>query len=55
MKKSVAVVEGDDWSGIYVDGKLVSEGHSVHWRYFAEAIGRSATRSSRSARKSRAA
>lgn len=28
MSKEITLVEGDDWSGLYVDGKLVAEGHS---------------------------
>lgn len=26
---SAVVVKVDDWAGLYIDGKLVSEGHSI--------------------------
>jgi hypothetical protein len=29
--KVVFVDDGDDWHGIYVDGKLISEGHEIGW------------------------
>ncbi|SDQ98358.1 hypothetical protein SAMN05519103_00304 [Rhizobiales bacterium GAS113] len=25
----VTIVDGDDWSGLYIDGKLQTEGHSI--------------------------
>ena len=28
MSKQYVIVNGDDWQGIFVDGKLISEGHS---------------------------
>jgi hypothetical protein len=29
MKRTVTVVRGDDWSGLYIDGVLVEEGHRL--------------------------
>ncbi len=26
---TITLVRGDDWEGIYVDGKLMTEGHSI--------------------------
>lgn len=26
--KEITLVDGDDWTGIYIDGKLAAEGHS---------------------------
>lgn len=28
IEKTLTLVRGDDWDGIYIDGKLHSEGHS---------------------------
>jgi hypothetical protein len=33
------VVLGSDWTGIYLDGELVEQGHSVSARQLAEALG----------------
>lgn len=33
------VSNGDDWEGLYIDGVLFSEGHSVSVRDLARAIG----------------
>lgn len=30
IKKRVVILKSDDWGGIYVDAKLVSEGHSFN-------------------------
>lgn len=35
----ITFVEGDDWRGIYVDGKLYHEGHSIPRSTIAELIG----------------
>ena len=35
----VVVANFDDWQGIYVDGKLKYENHSLHYRDILEAIG----------------
>jgi hypothetical protein len=37
MKK--VVVQGDDWCGLYVDGKLVYENHSIPLRELAKHLG----------------
>jgi hypothetical protein len=31
-------VEGDDWVGLYMDGELVYEGHSISPAYLAELL-----------------
>lgn len=28
----MTIVQGDDWEGLYVDGKLVEETHQIDWR-----------------------
>ena len=33
----ITVTDGDDWKGLYVDGKLVYEGHSIPIHEFAKA------------------
>ena len=38
-KLQVTHVSGDDWEGIYIDGKLVEEGHNVQLRDFAKHVG----------------
>jgi hypothetical protein len=38
-KKEVVIVGGDDWEGIYIDGKLVREGHSIDSDDVLEALG----------------
>lgn len=35
----VAIVSGDDWMGLYIDGKLVLEGHSLCLGEVLEAVG----------------
>jgi len=35
----VVYVSGDDWVGLYVDGVLFAEGHSLHPRDVAAACG----------------
>lgn len=30
---------GGDWVGLYVDGKLVTEGHSLNWNQVLSALG----------------
>ena len=35
----VVVLDGDDWSGLYVDGKLVYENHTIPLRVLAEHLG----------------
>lgn len=32
------IAECDDWIGLYVDGKLVQEGHSLHWSHLLETL-----------------
>lgn len=29
MDEKIVIVRGDDWEGCYVDGKLVTQGHSL--------------------------
>lgn len=33
------VTNCDDWQGLYIDGKLITEGHSISLRDFADAVG----------------
>jgi hypothetical protein len=37
--KKVVVLDGDDWSGLYVGGKLVYEGHKVPLHELSKALG----------------
>lgn len=38
--KNITVVgcPDGDWEGLYVDGRLVFEGHSIQWRQMLEAL-----------------
>lgn len=36
--RTVTLVSGDDWSGLYIDGALVTEGHSVSARDALEVV-----------------
>jgi hypothetical protein len=38
-KKKITYVTSDEWEGIYVDGKLVCENHSLSIREFLEYTG----------------
>lgn len=35
----ITYVIGDDWEGVYLDGKLKAEGHHVTLREFVELLG----------------
>jgi hypothetical protein len=35
----VTIVDGDDWEGLYVDGRLVTEGHRVSVTEALNAVG----------------
>jgi len=37
--KEIFLVVGDDWKGIYHNGKLISEGHSLDLYYVLEKLG----------------
>lgn len=37
-KKIIIVTNGDDWEGLYLDGKLITEGHSVSPRDICNAL-----------------
>ena len=37
--KTVTYARGDDWEGLYIDGKLVLEDHSIDVRDILEAVG----------------
>lgn len=39
MTKDIVYVMGDDWEGVYIDGKLVNENHSVNWPYVLKQLG----------------
>jgi hypothetical protein len=38
-KTKLTIVSGEDWKGIYADGKLLSEGHSLNIREILENLG----------------
>lgn len=38
MEKQYVLVDGDDWSGLYCNGRLISEGHSFSVREIFELI-----------------
>lgn len=31
-EREIVIVDADDWAGLYIDGKLVYEGHSIDYR-----------------------
>ena len=35
----VTYVQGDDWEGVYIDGKLEIEGHSIDFREVLDKMG----------------
>ena len=35
-KKEFVEVYGDDWVGLYIDGKLSYEGHDIDWKWVVE-------------------
>ncbi len=37
--KEITYVQGDDWEGVYVDGKLELEGHSLDFRDVLDILG----------------
>lgn len=37
--RAITLVRGDDWQGLYVDGRLVNEGHRILEEDFARALG----------------
>ena len=39
MIHDIVHVQGDDWEGCYVDGKLFSEGHHINWLYVLRQLG----------------
>jgi hypothetical protein len=39
MKITFVGEPGGDWEGLFIDGKLVREGHSLHWSHVLEALG----------------
>ena len=38
-KPKYTLISGDDWCGLYKNGKLVTEGHSIKLTDFAKIIG----------------
>ena len=36
--KEFVLIDTDDWSGLYYNGKLVDEGHSIDWKYVIKKI-----------------
>lgn len=39
MPKIQFLTNDDDWTGLYIDGKLIIEGHSIRARDVVEALG----------------
>lgn len=39
MNKKYTLVRGDYWEGLYIDGKLVTEGHEISLAEFAQLLG----------------
>lgn len=38
MSRKITIVDADDWVGIYIDGKLVTEDHSFNERQTMDAL-----------------
>ena len=38
MKREVVLCVGDDWEGLFVDGRLIYEDHSISTKYVANII-----------------
>jgi hypothetical protein len=39
MNRQIVIAYGDDWEGLYVDGVLAEEGHSISVHHFCKALG----------------
>ena len=39
MKDVTIVFNEDGWNGVYIDDKLIYEGHSLNWNYILEELG----------------
>lgn len=39
MKTATIIDNGDDWVGIYIDGKLVTQGHQINPRELLKQLG----------------
>lgn len=39
MKHQITLIQADDWCGLYINGKLATEGHSIDHGEFCEAVG----------------
>jgi hypothetical protein len=37
--KELVIAYGDDWEGLYIDGQLQEEGHSISLYHFCKAVG----------------
>lgn len=37
--RDIVIVRGDDWDGLFADGELLLEGHSLDARQVLEALG----------------
>jgi len=37
--KKITIISGDDWEGLYYKGKLVDEGHSLHFENVLKKLG----------------
>lgn len=35
----LTVIQTDDWEGLYLDDRLITEGHSIDWKYVLEKLG----------------
>lgn len=36
---NITFIEGDDWVGVYLNGKLITQGHSINERELLESLG----------------
>lgn len=39
MKTLTLVTNYDDWEGVYLDGKIVDQGHRIDWREVLKSLG----------------
>ncbi len=37
--QKLTILNGDDWEGLYYNGKLINEGHRINWIYALKKIG----------------
>lgn len=37
--KEATIIQGDDWVGVYIDGKLITQGHQINSRELLRELG----------------